>query len=771
MAHNSRDHKKPVKKRERAWPMEVSNEQVRRQVDQDAAVAAAFGDPARIALLRALTESRGPLTMSALAAASGLRDAKLAANLAALTAAGVLIQTEYAGESFDIAETPLGRTVRAMLRATPDASAATETADLTRVVPAGFDTILDQMASGIAIYDREGVLVRLNPAGERITGSPAIPGEPQGERFSRYTLRCPDGNVMPLEMSPSGRALHGETISDMECIIKGQHGHDTWLRCSASPLRDEHGAIQGAVVSFVDISEQHHLSHKEAHQRTLAQAMIENTFSGMAIFDANDNFRCIQHNENFLRLLGNDALSRGSIVGTRLRDLFEGETLAQALEIHERVRTTGQPFVIDEFAAAIPPDPSQRWFRWRLSALRDEQGNVTALLSVAFEVTELVESRNEARRRAKELDAVIKAIPEGVMLVDKSGKIIVFNAAAEQIIGKQLPTVHPDTPEVGASFTYALDGRRLDTSELPIVRALHGETVLGEELVFQRPDSERVDLLTSAAPGDFESTGDITGAVAAFQDITRIKELERQRDDFIGIAAHELRTPLATIMATLQAFLRRQKNAHGELGIDVEKLSTGLERMYRQAQRLNTLVSDLLDTTRIRTGTLDYALEPCDLAMVVREAVAGQTEANPGRKVILSAPKRQVVVRGDAFRLSQVVDNLVANAIKYSADRVPVKVSLSADESTAYLRVVDKGVGIPPENIEHLFDRFYRVPGIDVQSGPRVGLGLGLHITHTLVQRHGGHINVHSTPGSGTTFEVVLPLLKSTELAEDVHNS
>jgi PAS domain S-box-containing protein len=755
--------------------MAVSDDQVRRQADQDAAVAAAFGDPARIALLRALTETHGPLSVSALAAASGLRGAKLAGNLAALTAAGVLVQTEYAGESFGIAETPLGRTVRAMLQPTPNdssaASPATDSSQLSHMVPASFAAILDQMASGIAIYDREGVLVQLNPAGERITGCPAIPGESQADRIARYALRCPDGNVMPVEMSPSGRALHGETISDMECIINGQHGRDTWLRCSASPLRDDHGAILGAVVSFVDISDQHHLSHEEAHQRTLAQAMIENTFSGMAIFDANDNFRCIQHNENFLRLLGKDALSRGSIVGATLSDLFEGEILTQTLEIHERVRTTGQPFVVDEFAATIPPDPRQRWFRWRLSPLRDEQGHVTELLSVAFEVTELVESRNDARRRATELDAVIKAIPEGVMLVDKSGKIIVFNAAAEQIIGQQMPNVYPENPDAVASYTYALDGRRLDTSELPIVRALQGETVLGEELVFQRPDSERVDLLTSAAPVDFESTGDITGAVAAFQDITQIKQLERQRDDFIGIAAHELRTPLATIMATLQAFLRRQKNAHGELGIDVEKLSTGLERMYRQSQRLNTLVSDLLDTTRIRTGTLDYALVPCDLAVVVREAVAGQTEANPTRKVVLSAPQHQVMVRGDAFRLSQVVDNLVANAIKYSADQMPVKVSLSADKSTARLRVVDKGVGIPPENIEHLFDRFYRVPGIDVQSGPRVGLGLGLHITHTLVQRHGGHINVRSTPGSGTTFEVVLPLLKNTERAEDVHHS
>ena len=129
--------------------------------------------------------------------------------------------------------------------------------------------------------------------------------------------------------------------------------------------------------------------------------------------------------------------------------------------------------------------------------------------------------------------------------------------------------------------------------------------------------------------------------------------------------------------------------------------------------------------------------------------------------------EEQQACMGDAFRLSQVVDNLVSNALKYSPEEAEVMVTLDEPQvrhdgethRTARLRVADKGVGIPSEDIPHIFERFYRAAGVDVQAGAGVGLGLGLHITHSIVERHGGEIEVRSTPGNGSTFEVRLPLL------------
>ena len=194
--------------------------------------------------------------------------------------------------------------------------------------------------------------------------------------------------------------------------------------------------------------------------------------------------------------------------------------------------------------------------------------------------------------------------------------------------------------------------------------------------------------------------------------------------------------------------------------------------MYRQAQRLNALISDLLDSTRIRTGKLAYDMEPRDLAVVVREAVAGQVATAPGRKIALVVPKQPVMVMGDAFRLAQVVDNLVTNALKYSPEEASIKVTLDTtavktDDGgvgrVARLRVSDQGVGIPPEDIPHVFERFFRASGVDVQAGAGVGLGLGLHITHSIIERHNGQIEARSTPGKGSLFIVTLPLLEAPE--------
>jgi PAS domain S-box-containing protein len=740
--------------------MPRTEEQTRLQVEQDAAIAQALGDPVRIQILRALVAATEPLTLAALAAKSGLDAATIDAHLPLLSTSGAITRAQDAGAAYRLAQTPTARTLRAMLEAmTPDVSAP-------YVVGATLEAILDQLASGVALYDASGRMVRLNPAGERITRQPVRAGETMGDRLIRYHLRDVSGAPMPVADSPSGRALRGAVVSQMECIIDGQHGQDTWLRCSAAPLKDEHGAIQGAAVIFDDITEQRMLSREEARQRSLAEAMIEHTFSGMAVFDVSDAFRCALHNDNFLRLMGSDFLARGSIVGMSLDELFPDNVRAPVRKIFEEVQATGEPYVNNEFSVALAPDARRRWYRLRLTPVRDESGKVTGLLMVAFEITELVTAREASRRHARELSAVIEAMPEAVMLADSEGHVALSNSAAQQILGQPMP-LNVSVIRYSETFhSFTPDGRRLDTRELPLMRALQGETVIAEEVSYQRPDGARIDLLTSAAPVDLDDSGHITGAVSIFQDITSIKALERQRDDFLGIAAHELRTPLATILATLQAFQRRLRNNPGDQAIPADALTSGVERMYRQAQRLNKLVSDLLDSTRIRTGTLIYELEPSDLVGVVRDAVAGQIAANPGRTITLTVPKHPVIVMGDAFRLSQVVDNLVANALKYSAEALPVTVSLKVADGMGRLRVADKGVGIPPENVAQLFDRFYRVPGIDVQSGAGVGLGLGLNITRSVVERHGGHIEVQSSPGKGSTFVVTMPLLADADQHE-----
>ncbi|MGO8949190.1 MAG: ATP-binding protein [Ktedonobacterales bacterium] len=358
------------------------------------------------------------------------------------------------------------------------------------------------------------------------------------------------------------------------------------------------------------------------------------------------------------------------------------------------------------------------------------------------------------------LRKLIAAIPEAVVLVAADGQFILVNSVAERLWGRPTP-INIRADEYAPSFNfYALDGESLAFAETPIPRALAGETVIGQDVIYERPDGTRLDLLFNAAP-IYTSTAQerqIMAAVCTFQDISQLKALERQRDEFLSIAAHELRTPLTSVLGTVQVLLRQLRRATDEKPLDSANVKRGLERVNDQSQRINKLVSDLLDTSRIQSGQLEFNMQPTDLVAIVRESIDGQSLAHPGRQIRLMVAERSVLVLGDDVRLAQVVDNLLTNALKYSTEDAPVEVSVGTRDEQAYIGVRDYGEGIPSEAMPRLFERFYRVPGIEVKSDSGVGLGLGLYITSTIVTRHNGRIEVSAEPGQGTTFDVYIPL-------------
>ncbi len=161
--------------------------------------------------------------------------------------------------------------------------------------------------------------------------------------------------------------------------------------------------------------------------------------------------------------------------------------------------------------------------------------------------------------------------------------------------------------------------------------------------------------------------------------------------------------------------------------------------------------------SRIGSNHLEVRFQECDLAALVRECVEEQRRAWTARTITLNLPDGPVPVRADADRIAQVVTNYVTNALKYSAEDRPVAVRVDADDATARVSVRDQGPRLSPAQQKHIWDRFHRVPGVEVQNGSGVGLGLGLYISRSLVQRQGGQVGVDSTPGAGSTFWFTLP--------------
>jgi signal transduction histidine kinase len=221
----------------------------------------------------------------------------------------------------------------------------------------------------------------------------------------------------------------------------------------------------------------------------------------------------------------------------------------------------------------------------------------------------------------------------------------------------------------------------------------------------------------------------------------------KARDDFVGIAAHELRNPLNVFHLTLQLLYRMpQKSGNDIRGI--------LDKLRVQLNRINSLVDHLLDVTRIRAGKLELELEKFDLSELIKEIVRRYSELHPDIPLMVRV-NGAAAGTWDKFRIDQAVSNLISNAIKYGL-RKPITVAVSVDDKKACVAVQDQGIGIAPDDAERIFERFERA----VSQSNTEGLGLGLWIAKRVVEAHGGLIIAEGQAGRGAIFTIQLPLSK-----------
>ncbi len=374
-----------------------------------------------------------------------------------------------------------------------------------------------------------------------------------------------------------------------------------------------------------------------------------------------------------------------------------------------------------------------------------------------YEVAVAQRERAEAGRRY--LQVVIDSMPEGVVIAEGAeGMISTINRAGKLLMGiediDELPresAVLSPEPGSGLPSFFTPNGSPYPWEDLPLSRSIRfGEVILGTEVVIKRPDGTHVAVLTNSAPfRDLE--GKVAGAVFVFQDISKAKEAEQLKDEFISLVSHELRTPLTSIKGAARTILRHynslDEGTRGELLRDIDEES---DRLYR-------LVENLLDFSRAEAGVLRLATEPVHLPKLVERVMKEASSRSNGHHFVLDVPADLPPAEADPMRVEQVLRNLLDNAIKYSPSRGEIRVSAAVENGMLRVSVKDEGAGVPQEDQERVFGRFER-GGNDAARAH--GVGLGLAICRRLVEAHGGTIWVDSVEGGGSTFSFTLPLVE-----------
>jgi signal transduction histidine kinase len=266
--------------------------------------------------------------------------------------------------------------------------------------------------------------------------------------------------------------------------------------------------------------------------------------------------------------------------------------------------------------------------------------------------------------------------------------------------------------------------------------------------LLRRVDGTDTRVLASAVP--IRTHGRISGAVVVFEDITRIRDLERLREEWTSVIAHDLRQPVGVITAYGSVLKRRI----GETVDDRDRAA--LDHILAAAWNLNKMISDLLDVSRLETRRLELQKQLTDIPALVREVVARLAPVTDGHAVEIQVEGQIPNAEVDPTRLEQVLGNLLSNAAKYSYPDTPIQVRVAHADGGVLVSVANEGPGIPPAELPRIFTRFYRTE--NARERPIQGLGLGLYISKGIVDAHQGRIWVDSVVGGTTTFSFLLPL-------------
>lgn len=387
----------------------------------------------------------------------------------------------------------------------------------------------------------------------------------------------------------------------------------------------------------------------------------------------------------------------------------------------------------------IRPDGKLIWTESSRVPVYDEFGRIERVEGVTRDITERQELLHKLHDERAWLDSLIELAPVAIVNVNTSNtEAPQLNEKARKFFGSSLSWNGKKLSCAGTLL--GPDRRELSSDDLPTAKALLGESISNAEAFVRTPDGKLVPLLVSAAPIRNEE-GEIVGAMTIYEDITNLKELERLREEWASVVAHDLRQPISAIEMQSTYLLKNPDKPEV-----VAKLAESIQKSEKQLARMT---SDLLDASRLEAHRLALDLKPVRLEALTKDFIARLGLDLRGRQIVFKSAPDLPELCLDPGRFEQVLGNLLSNALKYGYEGTSIEVEVRRTNQHVELAVTNEGKGFDAESRKALFQKFQK---------RAKGIGLGLYITKGLVEAHGGTIDVESVPGKKTCFCIKLPL-------------
>ena len=586
---------------------------------------------------------------------------------------------------------------------------------------------------GILLSDLDGKLMRANQAFTRITGY--TEADLLGKDFRSITHQ--DDIERNSELY---RKLFAGEIDDFVFEKRYYHrdGHIIWVRNSTSMVRNEREPIYTISITE-DIT-----AHKKALNELKASEELFRFLTDAIqhkMWTSAPDGKATYYNKGWYDYTGTHSFDE---LHATVWDVIHPDDRPVAAIMWPKAIEEGKESVFEHRLRRA--DGQYRWHLSRFSPHKDEVGNITVWVGTCTDIHEQKAIQEALMMSEAHFKAVTQLNSLPIWQVNANCETVFVNDTWRNFTGVTSDhineadwtgNIHPDDRDEAVQQFNALFKAR--------------QPVHLKYRFKHAPTGEYRWMLDNAQPVFnpmfYGYIGTMTDIQEQEQATQAIQQLMGKKDEFISIASHELKTPLTTIKVFFQLMQREMTGEH--------RLSALSHKADRQLQRLERLIEELLDVSRINAGKMTYQKENFSIAEALTDAIESVQEISPRHQLTLQTAG-DLTCHGDRYRIEQVLVNLLSNAVKYSPDGGPVKISCYPEAGHLKIAIQDYGIGIAPEHMEGLFSRFYRV---DQQAHRFQGLGLGLFISDEIVRRHGSQIFVESKPDEGSVFSFTLPLV------------